>query len=199
MDQPRRRTGGRSARITAAVHTAALEALVAHGFGGLQVEDIAARAGVNKSTIYRRWGSRERLLADALVANSGGQVSIPDTGDVRDDLVVLALQVRDAVVAPATRALMSALAAGQHAAELHDVGAAFWAGRLAAVRPIIERAVQRQQLPVDVDPDALIVRIVGPIWFAVFGPDRPVNDRTVTETVDIVLAGYRACATGRRH
>lgn len=182
-----------------AVRRATIAALLDHGVADLRIEDIAGRAGVNKSTIYRRWGSRERLLADALVANSGRQITVPDAGNVRDDLVALALQIRDAVIAPATRALMGALATGRHATELEEVGSAFWSGRLHAVRPIVDRAVERRELPADVDPDRLIERIVGPIWFAVFGPGTPVEDATVTDTVDIVLAGYRAHVAVESH
>lgn len=178
--------------MTAAVHAAALAALVEDGFAGLRIEDVAARAGVNKTTIYRRWGGRERLLADTLVANSGRQIAVSDTGDVRDDLVALALQVRDAVVAPATRALMTALAAAPQHAELDEVGRGFWAGRLAAVRPIVQRGIERGDLPATTDPDDLVMRIVGPIWFAVFGPGRAVDDNFVARTVDLVLSGYRS-------
>jgi AcrR family transcriptional regulator len=188
MPQPSQRPGGRSARITAAVRAATMAALLEHGFAGMQMEDIAARAGVNKSTLYRRWGSRERLLADALAANSGQQVPVPDTGSLRGDLRALALSVRDAIVAPSTRALMTALAAGRDN-DLDDVGRGFWEARLAAARPIVERAVARGELPPDSDADDVIVRVVGPIWFAAFGPGRPVDDAFVTRTVDVVIDG----------
>lgn len=197
MAQPRERPGGRSARITSAVRSAVLAALLEHGVNGLQIEDIAARAGVNKSTIYRRWGTRERLLADALSESSGQQIPVPDTGRVRGDLVALALRVRDTVAAPATRTLMSALAAGNHA-ELDDVGRRFWRTRLTAARPVVERGIARGELAAGTDPDELIVHIVGPIWFAVFGPGHPVDDGFVHRTVDLVLAGHAAAPAGRQ-
>jgi AcrR family transcriptional regulator len=186
---PRRRTGGRSARVTQAVHAATLAALTEHGLDGLAIEDIAARAGVNKTTIYRRWGNRQKLLADAVVSNSARQIEIPDTGSLRDDLVTLALRVRDALVAPMSRALMAALAGGRHHEELESLGRLFWAARLGAARPLVERAVRRREISATVDPDDLILRIVGPIWLSVLGPGRPVPDTFVEQTVDIVLAG----------
>lgn len=189
MPTPQQRPGGRSARVTAAVHAATIAALIERGLDGLAMEDIAARAGVNKTTIYRRWGTREDLLADALIANSGRQIEIPDTGRLRDDLMVFALRVRDALVAPASQALMSALAGGSHHERLDDVGRRFWTGRLAAARPVIERAVARDEVARDVDADDLILRIVGPLWLSVMGPGRPLPDAFVKQTVDIVLAG----------
>jgi AcrR family transcriptional regulator len=197
MEHPTPRTGGRSARVTAAVRAAAIAALLEDGYAGMRMEDVADRAGVHKTTIYRRWGSRERLLADALAASSGQQVAIPDTGDVRTDLVTLALRVRDAVVAPSTRALMTALAAAAHHPELETVGRRFWSERLAAATPVVERAVERGELPAGVDADDLIIRVVGPIWFAVFGPQRTPDDAFVARTVDVVLAGSRSTAGDR--
>ena len=189
MPTPHQRPGGRSARVTAAVHAATITALIEHGLDGLAIEDIAARAGVNKTTIYRRWGTREDLLADALAANSGRQIEIPDTGRLRDDLAVFAARVRDALVAPTSQVLMSALAGGSHHRRLEAVGRRFWAERLAAARPIVERACARGEVAHDVDADDLVLRIVGPLWLSVMGPGRPLPDAFVEQTVDIVLAG----------
>jgi AcrR family transcriptional regulator len=186
---PSRRTGGRSARITRAVHEATIVALIDNGLDRLTIEDIAARAEVNKTTIYRRWGTREALVADALSGATGRQITLPDTGEVRGDLVAFARQVRDAIVSPTSRALMSTLvASGQHH-ELADLGRRYWAGRLAAVRPLVERAIERGELPAELDPDPFVVRIVGPIWFSVFGPGIDVDDGFVEHCVDVVLAG----------
>lgn len=189
MPTPQQRPGGRSARVTAAVQAATITALMEHGLDGLAIEDIAARAGVNKTTIYRRWGTREDLLADALVANSGRQIEIPDTGRLRDDFVVFALRVRDALVAPTSQALLSALAGGSHHERLDDVGRRFWAERLAAARPIVERASARGEATHDVAADDLVLRIVGPLWLGVMGPGRPLSDAFVEQTVHIVLRG----------
>ena len=61
-----RRPGGRTARIRAAVLEATVSALIEHGYDGLTMERIADRAGVNKTTLYRRWGSRAGLVVDAV-------------------------------------------------------------------------------------------------------------------------------------
>lgn len=183
--------------MTAAVHAAAVAALLEDGYAGLRIEDIAARAGVHKTTIYRRWGSRERLLADALAASSSRQIAVPDTGDVRTDLVTLALRVRDTVIAPSFRAVMTALAAGGQHPELEEVGRGFWAARLAAARPIVDRAVDRGELDPGTDADDLIIRVVGPIWFAVFGPQRTPDDAFVARTVDVALGGSRSAGRAR--
>ena len=67
QDGTPRRPGGRSARVRRAVLDAALDVLHAHGMEGLAVTDVAARAGVHETSIYRRWGTREHLIVDALL------------------------------------------------------------------------------------------------------------------------------------
>ncbi|TDD12950.1 TetR/AcrR family transcriptional regulator [Nonomuraea diastatica] len=186
---PRRRTGGRSARVTQAVHRATLAALADKGLAGLSIEDIAARAGVNKTTIYRRWGTREALMADALGVGTTRQIAIPDTGSVRSDLAALARQVRDTILAPTNRNLMVALATSAGHETLAGLGPRYWAGRFAASRPIVERAIARGELPPGTDPDTLIIQVVGPLWFSVFGPGRAPDDAFVDRCVDIVLIG----------
>lgn len=171
-----------------------MAALTEHGWNGLAVEDVAARAGVNKTTIYRRWGGREALVADVLLSAADQRIALPDTGALRGDLVAFARQVRDALVAPANGALMSTLAAGGRDSSLAELGRRYWAARFARARPMVERAVARGELAADVDADALIVRVVGPVWFGVFGPRTVVDDAFVEDCVEIVLAGTTATA-----
>src|SRR5215207_3228411 len=75
---------------SASAHSAILEAAVAlfvdRGFEGMSVEAVAAEAGVGKTTIYRRWRSKEELVVDA-IAERFADPSAPETGNVRDDLV----------------------------------------------------------------------------------------------------------------
>jgi AcrR family transcriptional regulator len=79
------RPGGRSARVRDAVHEAVVE-LLAAGDIDAAIPKIAERAGVNPTSIYRRWGSRDHLLLDAAVTRLRATSPIPDTGSLRDDL-----------------------------------------------------------------------------------------------------------------
>ncbi|VVJ23931.1 Transcriptional regulator [Amycolatopsis camponoti] len=80
------RPGGRSARVRDAVHEAVVE-LLAAGEIDAAIPKIAERAGVNPTSIYRRWGSRDHLLLDAAVTRLRAKSPIPDTGSLRDDLL----------------------------------------------------------------------------------------------------------------
>src|SRR5580658_8453688 len=75
-----RRPGGRSARNRAAVLDAAVELLAEASYDDLSMENIAARAGVHKTTVYRRWPTKADLVADAIRARSQAVVPLPDTG-----------------------------------------------------------------------------------------------------------------------
>ncbi len=83
--RPRPRTGGRSARVRAAVLDATIALLRDEGndFG---IPQVAARSGVHETSIYRRWGSREALIVDAVRTHIGEEIPIPDTGTLRGDL-----------------------------------------------------------------------------------------------------------------
>ena len=82
-----RRTGGRSARVHAAVLAAAIEVLFEDGFDALSIRGVAERAGVHESSIYRHWGTKADLVLDALLSRLGQEVPTPDTGSLRGDLL----------------------------------------------------------------------------------------------------------------
>ncbi|MFI0777237.1 TetR/AcrR family transcriptional regulator [Streptomyces sp. NPDC021212] len=84
------RPGGRTARTRAAVRDAVLTGLAEHGYPGRTVEYVAERSGVHKTTVYRRWGSVEGLVADALRLAGEDSWTAPDTGILDGDLRALA-------------------------------------------------------------------------------------------------------------
>ncbi|WP_225782309.1 TetR/AcrR family transcriptional regulator [Xenophilus sp. Marseille-Q4582] len=89
------RPGGRSARVQEAVHRATRELLAEHGREALTVPLIAARAGVTPSTVYRRWGDLDDLLADVSVERLRPDGEPADTGSLRGDLQAWAEQYNE--------------------------------------------------------------------------------------------------------
>src|SRR5271156_7094325 len=89
------RTGGRSARVREAILDAALSELIDGGYAALSVEAVAARAGVNKTTIYRRWPTLDDLLVEALTEWSHDALPAQDTGNIETDLLALGRQLAD--------------------------------------------------------------------------------------------------------
>ncbi|WP_330309784.1 MULTISPECIES: TetR/AcrR family transcriptional regulator [unclassified Streptomyces] len=98
--QRARRPGGRSARVGAEVHRAVTELINERGYGNFTVGEVAARAGVADSSIYRRWGGLETLLADVTLTRLNAQSPMPDTGSLDGDLRTYAAQVAREITGP---------------------------------------------------------------------------------------------------
>ncbi|MCZ0986506.1 TetR/AcrR family transcriptional regulator [Streptomyces diastatochromogenes] len=90
---PRRR----GAVLERAILDAALEQLSTVGWNGLTMEGVAAGAQTGKAAVYRRWPSKEDLVADALEAGLPRFEEVPDLGSVREDLLALCRRARDAM------------------------------------------------------------------------------------------------------
>ncbi|MDJ0380389.1 TetR/AcrR family transcriptional regulator [Streptomyces sp. G-G2] len=100
---PATRPGGRSARVQQSVHEAVRALVAERGREGLTLPAIAARAGVTPSTVYRRWGDLQELLADVAVERLRPEGPPPDLGSLRADLDAWAEQFVDEMSAPAGR------------------------------------------------------------------------------------------------
>ncbi|MFF0225082.1 TetR/AcrR family transcriptional regulator [Streptomyces sp. NPDC004629] len=99
----------RGAVLESAILDAALEQLSTVGWNGLTMEGVAAGAQTGKAAVYRRWPSKEDLVADALQAGLPRMDEAPDLGSVREDLLALCLQARDAMFSRPGFALRSVI------------------------------------------------------------------------------------------
>jgi AcrR family transcriptional regulator len=164
-----RRPGGRTARIRATVLQAVISELVENGYAGTTVERIAARAGVAKTTIYRRWGRLDGLLADLMTQYAAQEIPVPDTGRLDSDLRALAREIVASLQSPAIRAAFgSVVAAAIQDRAAREVLSRFIAARIATMTVIVERASQRGELP-DGAYDAEVLQIVtAQIYYRLF-------------------------------
>ncbi|MEU6608915.1 TetR/AcrR family transcriptional regulator [Streptomyces shenzhenensis] len=99
----------RGAVLERAILDAALEQLSTVGWNGLTMEGVAAGAQTGKAAVYRRWSSKEDLVADALQAGLPHMEEAPDLGSVREDLLTLCIQARDAMFSRPGSALRSVI------------------------------------------------------------------------------------------
>jgi AcrR family transcriptional regulator len=95
-----------------------LDELARTGFAALRVEDVAQRAGVNKTTVYRRWPTKAALVRAALLTIAGDEVCVPDTGSLRSDLVQVAHQIVDISTAPQGQSVIRMILAEGPGSEL---------------------------------------------------------------------------------
>jgi AcrR family transcriptional regulator len=176
VDAARSRPGGRTARTRAAVLDATVAELAASGYGALTVDAVAVRAGVHKTTLYRRWGSKQRLVIDAVEAFAAVSVEAPDTGGVDGDLRRWARSVAATLTAPDSGALVRALVVGAtEAAEVRDLLRRFYGTRQTQVLPIVERAVERGELPAGTDATEVIKQVGAPLYYRFLVLDEPLT------------------------
>ena len=179
----------RDARCDGAILDATLELAGAVGLGGLTMDAVAARAGVSKATIYRRWSSKEALVLDAWMASFPIE-SVPDTGSLTGDLIAHSRQFRDAVsTGTFGRVLPQMVAAARVNDELAEVYRRLVADRRARVRVALERAVERNELPVGVDLELVQDLLIGPLFYRTLMLDEVSTDHVIAEVVAIVMAG----------
>lgn len=190
-DRVRARPGGRNARIRQAVLEAALAELAAVGYGSLSVEAVADRAGVHKTTVYRRWDNLGALVVDAMLSQLARDVPTPDTGTVVDDLRALLHAVVANLTSPGAAGLLRALVgdAGR-VPEIRDVGSVVWEERFAAARTIIGRGVARGELPADTDADLMIEALIAPLYLRLLVTDVPIDADYADRVVDLILRAH---------
>ncbi|GAA2623498.1 TetR/AcrR family transcriptional regulator [Streptomyces axinellae] len=164
-DRPRR-PGGRTARVRSQVLDAVGPLLVEFGYDGLTIDAVAARSGVHRATVYRRWRDVGGLLADVLDAAGDDTWHPADTGSLEGDLTALNEEVQYAMEEdpPVTYALIAASFRSDEAASaLHR----FWEDRYERCAEVVHRAVDREELPGPleaVDARGLLVTATAPVY-----------------------------------
>lgn len=188
----RRRPGGRSAKVRSAVLTATLELLAESGPEGVNIAEVATRAGVHETSIYRRWKSSQRLILDAMVGHSAELLKTPDTGSARGDLVALGQELVDYGTSPLGEALMRTLAASADDSDTALTRSQFWTARYDECRVLVERAMVRGELPASVDTRLLLETFIAPIHFRLLMTREPVDNLFLERMADIAVAGITA-------
>jgi AcrR family transcriptional regulator len=187
------RPGGRTARTAAAVLAAAIEELSVRDYADISVESIAARAGVHKTTVYRRWGSKVEIIRQALVGAASEHIHVPDTGSVDSDLLLLARAVQAVLSAPQGAAILTGLIVGGLAsAELAGVMRQYWAVRLEAISVIVDRAVSRGELPAGTNPAALMRTLAAPLFYQLLVARAAVTEEDANLSTAATLAAAKA-------
>jgi AcrR family transcriptional regulator len=194
----RRRLGGRSARVRSSVLQSAFQLLMEKGIDALTIAEVAARAGVHETSIYRRWGTKHALARDACVHYGEVVLAIPDTGSLRSDLVALLERLVAILRSPQGRTVL-ALSLSQHP---HVVAArqGLWQRRFNSIRTVFDKAVSRGEFPRDTDPMAVLETLIAPLYFRALITGGPLENWPTNEMIDRMLAAYAVRPqAGRTH
>ena len=170
----------RDPALDTAILTAALELFVAHGIAGMSIEQVAKRAGVGKPTIYRRWSTKERIVADAIAALVGTDIQWPTREEIDatppHELVSrnLAAAARTAAN-PAFRALVAQVygSAVTHPLLMQTYWTHYIVPRRTLTFALLERAQADGSVAPDADLDVLVDMLAGAVTYRVLQPNPP--------------------------
>lgn len=194
LSQLGKRTGRpRSPRADRVILEATLSQLAEAGLGGLSIDGVAARAGVGKGTIYRRWKTKSDLVVAAMKVLVEEAIPAPDTGDTRRDLELLVRRaIRTIAGAHGGRILAHLAFEGRGDPRLEEALRGFWTARRARTFQVLARGVERGELPPDLDPGVTVDLLYGPVYSRLLAAD-PLDERLARRIVEAVLgaAGER--------
>lgn len=186
-----RRTGGRSARVRASVLRSTLDLLLEDNAEDLSIRDVARRAGVHETSIYRRWGTRANLILDAVLGEVQAAVPAPDTGSLRGDLIALHRSIATFITTPVGELLLR-LALRSDLPEEHSARERFWAERFSTGQVVLERARDRGELRTGLDCRLVLEALFGVLYVRLLLTGEPIDAALTERAVDLMLAGISA-------
>ena len=184
-----KRPGGRTADVTRRINEAILDLMAEGGIEHCTFQNVAARAGIERSTLYRRNPDRWPTIMEAIIHLAERETANFNTGAFRTDLTGTLLNLSRVLNSSLGAPLMSVAAALQSGAAPGQAEA-FWASRQQHLAPMFEAAISRGELPADVDRDRLFAMAAGPIYFRKFIASQPVTDDWVRSVVNQVCDSF---------
>jgi AcrR family transcriptional regulator len=187
------RPGGRTAAVRDAVLRAAADLLVEDGLEGIELTAVAQRAGVGKSTVYRRWGSVPGLVADLLVDMADTSSPRPSTGVLRTDLLAQAKLIRRTLADERQGRLFKAIIAAATCDALTARAlAGFYRKRIDEVSPVVADAVARGEAPPGTDPAEVIRQLSAPLYYRFLTDTDPLTVADAERAVAVTMAAVEA-------
>ncbi|MGJ0117584.1 TetR/AcrR family transcriptional regulator [Williamsia sp. MIQD14] len=189
------RPGGRTAQVRESVLRVVGDMVADHGFDALDLPTVATRAGVGKTTVYRRWGSASALVADLLLEMATSSRPRADTGSLAGDLGANAHLVVDTLGDARQGRLFRAMIAA--AAMDHTTATAlatFYETRVAEWAPCVADAIDRGEAPAGTDGPEAIRALSAPLYYRFLTTTAPPGADDADRAVAVVLAAIAAGA-----
>ena len=182
----------RDARADRAILHATRELIAERGIHEFRTEDVAARAGVGKGAIYRRYPSKDELVTAAVGAMVDDEIQVPDTGSTRSDLLALMREAvelyRGSLPGRLMPNLVSAMA--QRPELARTVRDGFLAGRRAALTQVLARGIERGDLRADLDLEFALDVFGGPLFYRLLITGGPIDDQLADAVAELILRGF---------
>jgi AcrR family transcriptional regulator len=182
-----------------AILDATVEILTDKGYAGLTIDGVAARTGVGRPTIYRRWSSKPALVIAALTQSTGVS-PVPDTGSLRGDLIAFQHEQLRMMNMPQARRVTAGLVADLVAdPALAETYLGDYVGsRRNSVAQALERAIDRGELRPDADFTLIYDLLMGPLFMRSVVRGEPLRPEMAEMTVDLVVNAFGTGRKGRR-
>jgi AcrR family transcriptional regulator len=183
----------RSQAAHQAILVATLDLLRTTGVRELTIEGIARAAGVGKPTIYRWWPSKNALVIEAVFGAVADEVAFPVAATVETALVAQVRVVAELLAGDAGRLLAELVGEAQSDPEtLRSIDEQFVSVRRNAARELIRHGQQSGEIAADVDPDAAIDLIYGPLYYRLLFRHLPIDREFADAIVHTALHGLSA-------
>jgi AcrR family transcriptional regulator len=179
----------RRARTEQAILAAGEELIAEGGVDGLTIEGVAARSGVAKTTIYRRWRDKDELALAILVDRTATISPPPDVGDTRKELLTF-LKTAKQVIRPGgvAQGLASAIATQPHLGRTYRERIVDL--RRAELKTVIDRGIARGDFRPDTDVWVAHELLIGPLYYRLLFSGAPLGRKHDNQLVDALLRAF---------
>jgi AcrR family transcriptional regulator len=181
----------RGAPVVERVLEVALEELARDGYFRLSVPAVADRAGLNKTSVYRRWPTKGALVGAALAQARGHDAPLPDTGSLRSDALAFALAAAAWADAPVGRAVWKTLLADGEDPDVRALVAQLLESRPHGPRALFARAIDRGELDAQADVEMALRVIAGTLSHRLWVEKEQITPAFVGRLIDLVIDGLR--------
>ncbi|WP_232248258.1 TetR/AcrR family transcriptional regulator [Streptacidiphilus rugosus] len=171
--------------MTTSVLGAVIEMVTEEGMAAVTMDAVAARAGVSKPAIYRRWPTKQDLVIAAAESRIG-TLSVPDLGNFRDELREILSARLEAYRRPGTDRLLAELMRAAQDPTSRAPYAAYSERIMAETRSVLERGIARGDVRADVDVRSAATLVAGPLVFRLLGERERPDEHFVDDLVDLV-------------
>lgn len=172
----------RDAGVEGRVLQAAMAEMRARGYDGMSIDRVAERAGVAKTTLYRRWPTKAELVI-AMIAELRSAVPFEPSGDSRRDLTALVSGVATTLNALPATLVADLAAAAAREPRVGETVRALWGERHAAVTAVLAQAQADGLVPGHASSAVLVDQLVGPLYYRLLVTGEPITTDYVRELV----------------
>jgi AcrR family transcriptional regulator len=183
----------RSESARRAVLTAACELLERDEFAAITIEAIARRAKVSKATIYRWWPNKAAVVTDSFLELIAPEILFEDTGSQKENLRRQMHKLAQVFSGHSGKTIAALIAEGQFDAEVADAFHSRWISvRRELTKKVIQRGVSSGEFRADLDVEAAIDALYGPIYFRLLIGHLPLEPSFIDKLVNYTMAGIEA-------